>query len=811
MLAQGLRPGASDQEVLSAVVEHYMRCLASSEKATEMLGSLGIDEQASVDFRVGYSDRSLGPALPVRQLKRGGELRSQLTRLGLYRASGHEHFVGCLVVPVTSPEGEIIGLCGRRLDRGACDLWADGLPGGWFNEPPALPPEVLLAADVFEALAVIGAGRHDVLALGRPGALSRDGAKALASRGVRHVVLLGPGTEQAGDRLGGAGMVVSRAGTHLSIAEVLRDANDRAGALSAVLNDAEAVGTQAASPGPPSDNSAVPLRAELPALTPSVSGDSSELHVAIGERRWRARGAGHASSSGSLRVALSVSDERSGRFHLDTLDLYVARARNSYLAGAAAELRTGTEALRKELAEVIFALERAQADGAKEAPAVVQMTEAERAAAMELLASPDLLSRVEADLASLGVVGEQTNLVVAYLATVSRKAERPFGVVVQSSSAAGKSTLADAVAAFVPEEDLVSLSALTAQSLYYLGAGDLARKVLFVSEEHGASRAAYALKLLISEGRLAIASAGKDPETGRLRTRSYGVEGPVSLLMTTTAAEVDAELANRLVVLGVDEDRAQTRAVQVAQRRAATLEGLMARLGREPVIRLHRNAQRLLEPLPVVVPGAEELAFPDSSTRHRRDHQKLLSVVASITLLHQYQRRQATVEVAGTPVRYVEASAEDVALGAQLCQEVLVRAADELSPPARRLLSVMGNQASQRRGNLPVSFTRRELRELTGWSEHQVRVGLGRLVALEYVSERRERPGKRHSYVLADDERAGVREAPRQVRGSSSRGQVPALPAPVTNGATFPTTSNAEASQVGKDDVDPGPILEAQR
>jgi len=632
VVAQELRPGASDQEVLNAVVEHYVRCFAKSERAADALSALGVDDQTAVAVRVGYSDRSLGPALPGRQWKQGGELRSQLTRLGLYRASGHEHFVGCLVVPVTDPEGEIIGLCGRRLDRGAGDLWAHGLPGGWFNGPQVLPSEVLLATEVFEALAVIGAGRHDVLALGRPGALSRDGAKALASRGVRHVVLLGPGTEQAVDRLAGAGMVVSKAGTHLSIAEVLRGATDRAGALAAVLTDAETVGTHAPRPEARSASSVVPLRAELQTLVPSVSGDASELHVAFGERRWRVRGAGHASSSGSLRVALSVSDGRSGRFYLDTLDLYVARARASYLAGAAAELRTGAEALRKELAEVIFAVERAQTEGAKEAPAVVQMTEAERAAAMELLGSPDLLGRVGADLASLGVVGEQTNLVVANLATVSRKAERPFGVVVQSSSAAGKSTLADAVAALVPEEDLVSLSALTAQSLYYLGAGDLARKVLFVSEEHGASRAAYALKLLISEGRLAIASAGKDPETGRLRTRSYGVEGPVSLLMTTTAAEVDAELANRLVVLGVDEDRAQTRAVQAAQRRAATLQGLMARLGREPVIRLHRNAQRLLEPLPVVVPGAEELAFPDSSTRHRRDHQKLLSVIAAITL-----------------------------------------------------------------------------------------------------------------------------------------------------------------------------------
>jgi hypothetical protein len=742
---------------------------------------------------------------------RAGELRSQLARLGLYRASGHEHFVGCLVVPVTDPEGEIIGLCGRRLDRGAGDLWADGLPGGWFNGPQVLPSEVLLAADVFEALAVIGAGRHDVLALGRPGAISRNDAKALAGRGVRHVVLLGPGTEQAAERLGSAGVVARKAGTHLSIAEVLREASDRVGALAAVLADAEEVGTQAPRPGAPSDNSAVPLRAELPALTPSVTGDASELHVGIGERRWRARGAGHASSSGSLRVALSVSDGRSGRFHRDTSDRYVARARASYLAGAAAELRTGTEALRKELAEVIFAVERAQADGAKEAPAAVEMTEAERAAAMELLGSPDVLSRVGADLASLGVVGEQTNLVVAYLATVSRKAERPFGVVVQSSSAAGKSTLADAVAAFVPEEDLVSLSALTAQSLYYLGAGDLARKVLFVSEEHGASRAAYALKLLISEGRLAIASAGKDPDTGRLRTRSYGVEGPVSLLMTTTAAEVDAELANRLVVLGVDEDRAQTRAVQAAQRRAATLEGLMARLGREPVIRLHRNAQRLLEALPVVVPGAEELAFPDSSTRHGRDHQKLLSVISAITLLHQFQRPQATVEVAGTPVRYVEASAEDVALGAQLCHEVIVRAADELSPPARRLLSVMESANGAHTGASQLSFTRRQLRELTGWSEHQVRVGVGRLVALEYVSERRERPGKRHSYALADDELAGPREAPRQVSGSSSRGQSPALAGPVANLATFAATSSSKASQVGKGNVERGPMVEAQR
>ncbi len=87
-------------------------------------------------------------------------------------------------------------------------------------------------------------------------------------------------------------------------------------------------------------------------------------------------------------MALSVTDERSGRFHLDTLDLYAARARNGYLAGATTELRTGAEVLRKELAEVIFAVERAQASREDEAPAVPEMTEAARSAAMQLLVSP---------------------------------------------------------------------------------------------------------------------------------------------------------------------------------------------------------------------------------------------------------------------------------------------------------------------------------------------------------------------------------------------------------------------------------------
>ena len=133
----------------------------------------------------------------------------------------------------------------------------------------------------------------------------------------------------------------------------------------------------------------------------------------------------------------------------------------------------------------------------------------------------------------------------------------------------------EAVLAFMPEEERVQYSAMTGQSLFYMGETDLKHKILAIVEEEGAQRAAYALKLLQSEGELTIASTGKDPATGKLVTHQYRVEGPVMIFLTTTAIEIDEELLNRCLVLTVDEDREQTQAIHRMQREAQTLEGLL--------------------------------------------------------------------------------------------------------------------------------------------------------------------------------------------------------------------------------------------
>ena len=68
----------------------------------------------------------------------------------------------------------------------------------------------------------------------------------------------------------------------------------------------------------------------------------------------------------------------------------------------------------------------------------------------------------------------------------------------------------DAVLAFCPDEESVQYSAMTGQSLFYMGESDLKHKILAIAEEEGAEKASYALKLLQSEGKLSIASTGKD-------------------------------------------------------------------------------------------------------------------------------------------------------------------------------------------------------------------------------------------------------------------------------------------------------------
>jgi DNA primase catalytic core len=503
-----------------------------------------------------------------------------------------------------------------------------------------------------------------------------------------------------------------------------------------------------------------PTAAPAPVIDVPVEMRGEDIFLMQGDRRYRIRGLNKNMSYELLKVNVLVSGHTprgESAFHVDTLDLYSARQRGVFTKQASEELVIKEEVVRRDLGRVLLKLEELQDEQIKQALApkeeVVTISDEDRADAMELLRDPRLLERIVEDFARCGVVGEETNKLVGYLGVVSRHLESPLAVIVQSSSAAGKSSLMEAVLAFLPDEQRVQYSAMTGQSLFYMGETDLKHKVLAIVEEEGAHSASYALKLLQSEGVLTIASTGKDPNSGRHITHQYRVEGPVMIFLTTTAIQLDEELLNRCLVLSVNEEREQTQAIHRVQREGQTLEGLLKRRDRDAILAVHRNAQRLLKPVSVVNPYARELTFHDGQTRTRRDHTKYLTMIRSIALLHQWQRPRKTVDHRGRAVEYIEVAISDIAMANRLAHEVLGRSLDELPPQTRRLLLAVDEMVTaecqrQKMERADYRFSRRDVRAYTGWGDTQIKIHLHRLEELEYLLIHRGGRGQSIVYEL---------------------------------------------------------------
>jgi DNA primase len=456
-------------------------------------------------------------------------------------------------------------------------------------------------------------------------------------------------------------------------------------------------------------------------------------------RSYRIRGLAKNQTFDVMKINLRVMADN--WYHVDNLDLYNARHRTMFINTAADELQLKADILKKDLGKVLLNLEDLQDEQINKTLAPkkqeIKLTEKEREQALELLKDPSLFDRINADFARCGYVGEENNRLIGYLAATSRMLEEPLAIIVQSATAAGKTALMKAILNFMPKENRVQYSAVTGQSLFYMTETNLKHKILAIVEEEGAENAGYALKLLQSEGELTIASTGRDAN-GEFVTKEYHVEGPVMVFLTTTSIEIDEELLNRCIVLVVDEDRAQTQAIHNQQRMNETLSGQFMKTDRQDIIKLHQNAQRLLKPIIIANNFAPRLTFPDHCTRTRRDHMKYLVLIRTSAFIHQYQRPIKTAMKDNRLRQYIEVTLDDVALANRLANDILGRSLDELPPQTRKLLLLIDEMVIEACKKLSTDrcdyrFTRRMIREYTGWGNTQLKAHLKRLEDMEYL------------------------------------------------------------------------------
>jgi hypothetical protein len=96
---------------------------------------------------------------------------------------------------------------------------------------------------------------------------------------------------------------------------------------------------------------------------------------------------------------------------------------------------------------------------------------------------------------------------------------------------------------------------------------------------------------------------------------------------------------------------------------------------------LLKNCQRILAPVKVVNPYAEQLKIPLEVFKPRRSNAHYLAFIEVVTFYHQYQREQKAEENTGEV--YIETTLEDIAEANQLLKEILLRKSDELSGACR--------------------------------------------------------------------------------------------------------------------------------
>ena len=713
-------------ELLEFYLQHCRKTLEGHARALRFLEQKGIREGFVADtFHLGFADGSVG------ELCRENEaLQDELEGVGLFK-NGKERFKGCLVIPILDENTEPVNIVGysTHAQKKEPMIWLQ--PDGVFNSPfLGNCSDVMFTDNPLAALMLIAADVPNTTFLFGD---EKKYSRFCLEHGIRNVVFTYDGSARLFHELTTSGVsarrtlidfacIVADKKTPSEIKELLEE--------SANENDRELTedAVQEIEHG---------FLFRLPLLTYRVIGSFADFTM-------------------SLKVNIKATRDES--VYVDTIDLYRSRDRQNFIYSLVDQFDIRDQLqLETDLNTILSVIEKHKESREKEkSNGSLELTEHQKNIGLDFLRSKDLCDRIVDDYAQLGYVRERKNKLLLYLVMTSRLMDSPLHSLLLSRSSAGKSLLAELTERMCPPEEVVSVSDLSQQALFYYGEDELKNKFIVIGEKQGSEASEYPLRELISRKSITKAIPMKDPVSGQIKTATITVHGPISLVETSTSADVNPENLNRCFVIAIDETEEQTAEIHQLQRKNYTADGFVTRKKREQIIRKHTFAQRLLRPIQVFNPFAELLSFPTSKLRSRRDNEKFLRLINVICFLHQYQRtvHMLTLDT-GEKIEYIECGIADYRIAYDLLSDgVLENTLDDLPRPARHLLNLIEEYLEKRAKADGVSaeriiFERKDIREYTSWTFAQVRNNFRILKDYEYLKLIKQQNGAAHQYRLA--------------------------------------------------------------
>jgi DNA primase len=451
-----------------------------------------------------------------------------------------------------------------------------------------------------------------------------------------------------------------------------------------------------------------------------------------------------------LRVTLKI--EKIGGRHSEintplrhNLDLYHALQRESFQSKMAENLSLENREASRIIESLISRLEqhrseRMQALQPKKAESY-RLSESERSEALDYLKSPDLLTRTAQSIAQSGMVGEETNALLAYLIYTSRKRENPLHLMCLGASGTGKTYLQEKIGELMPTEEKLEITTLSENAFYYFGREELKHKLILIEDLDGATDVLYPLRELQSKRKISKTVTLKDSK-GNLKTVSLTVEGPVSVSGCTTREKLYEDNANRCILIETDLSQQQDRRIMDYQRKLSA--GLVNKSKEVATKTLLQNAQRILKPVTVRNPFAPYINLPEVVFKPRRTIGLLLSFIETITFYHQYQLPTKSDPQTGDV--YIETQVEHLEKGFELLKEVLFRKSDELTGACRKFLEILKKHLSNEKRE---SFTAKEIRKAMRMNPSNLKRYLIELERYGYVKGKGNRY-QGYEYTISD-------------------------------------------------------------
>lgn len=308
-----------------------------------------------------------------------------------------------------------------------------------------------------------------------------------------------------------------------------------------------------------------------------------------------------------------------------------------------------------------------------------QLSDQEKQQALKYLKAPDLMKQTLQDIARTGIVGEKVNSMIAYLTYTSRKREKPLHLMCLGASGTGKTYLQERVSQLMPEEDKLEITTLSENAFYYFDREELKHKLILIEDIDGAGDVLYPLRELQSKTSISKTVTLKDNK-GNLKTITLKVEGPVCVSSCTTREKIYEDNANRCILIYIDTTPEQDKRIMEYQQQYSA--GMVNQSAENETKELLKNVQRLLRPIKIRNPFAQQINLPESVFKPRRTMLLLLSFIETITFYHQYQREVKQDKESGEI--YIESTAQDVEFAFKLMKEILFSKSDELTGACRK-------------------------------------------------------------------------------------------------------------------------------